>query len=86
MGPRFSSDSIRAARVLADLSQTDLAKLARVSRVTVQRIEQDPNDIRKNSYDRVIATLESRGVKLRRDQDDPKLEWLGKRTDWDGSA
>lgn len=85
MGPRFSSDSIRAARVLADLSQIDLAKLARVSRVTVQRIEQEPNDIRKNSYDRVIATLERHGVQLRRDENDPKLEWLGKRIDWDAA-
>ena len=62
--------AIAAARVLAGLSQQELAAAAKVGRVTVQRVENPAMGVesREKSIADVLAGLGTRGVSIRTDE------------------
>ncbi|WP_075292025.1 helix-turn-helix transcriptional regulator [Pararhizobium arenae] len=63
MAIAYSKDVIRAARLMVDWNQSQLAKAAKVSRQTLARIE-DGDNATVETVKKVIAALEKRGLEF----------------------
>jgi transcriptional regulator with XRE-family HTH domain len=55
---------IRAGRVMAGLTQGELAKRAGISRATLANIESDESEPRLATYRRLLMVLEDAGVRI----------------------
>ncbi|WP_395449395.1 helix-turn-helix transcriptional regulator [Aminobacter sp. UC22_36] len=67
--PVMEGRHIKAARAMLGLSQTDLCKLAGVSRATLNDLENDTGDPRRSSALAVEAALREKGVNFIDDGD-----------------
>ncbi len=62
--PVITPAQIRAARALLGWKQTDLAKAADVSEISVKNIERGATDARGSTLDKIQAALEKAGVEV----------------------
>jgi predicted transcriptional regulator len=62
MAVKVTGAQIRAARALLNLSATDLAEMADLSRGTIQRAEHENAEVTTPNHERIVETLEGLGV------------------------
>jgi predicted transcriptional regulator len=75
-----SPRSLMAARILAGLSQSQLAALAGVSRSAISRLETEGADTRSSTVDAVIRALRAHHVEVvAEDEDWDRIRWRRRR-------
>ncbi|MEY9768590.1 putative transcriptional regulator [Sinorhizobium fredii] len=80
MAVHYSSEILKAARVLVGLKQEELAEEADVARHTLRRLEAGKENVTQSTVDAIVGVLEKKGIEfiLPTTEHGPGLRWKSK--------